>query len=299
MNIELAKTFLEVVASGSLARAADRLHVTHSTVTMRLKTLEEILRCRVLVRSKAGVSLTPAGNKFLRYAEILVRNWQLTRRQLALGPGFDEIFSVGADTLLWDDLMFHWATKTRQLRSNVALRCECGASDYLIRRLLQGWLDVCVVYEAPARKGLAVEKLFDDPLILVGTENRRARKSWDRHYVEIDWDESYRAQDEQYWGIHNETPHISVDNGPLGIRFLMEFGGTSWIPKRVLENGHFARPLFRLEGSPEYTRIAYLVYSEEAMQEKLSNISLKDLGQSIVNVLHKNEPIWPEQHKSK
>ena len=83
------------------------------------------------------------------------------------------------------------------------------------------------MYETQARKGLVVEKLFDDPLVLVGTENRKARETWDRNFIEIDWDESYHAQNEKYWGTFDETPHISVDNGPIGIRFLMEFGGST------------------------------------------------------------------------
>ena len=73
MNIELARTFLEVVAAGSLAGAAERLHVTHSTVTMRIKSLEDILRRKVLNRNRSGVTMTAAGAQFHPYAETLVR----------------------------------------------------------------------------------------------------------------------------------------------------------------------------------------------------------------------------------
>jgi len=39
MNIELARTFLEIIRSGNFNKAAERLHVTQSTVTMRVKAL--------------------------------------------------------------------------------------------------------------------------------------------------------------------------------------------------------------------------------------------------------------------
>ena len=50
MSIELARTFLEVVGSGSLAGAAERLNLTHSAITMRIKSLEQLMGRRLLVR---------------------------------------------------------------------------------------------------------------------------------------------------------------------------------------------------------------------------------------------------------
>lgn len=39
MDIELARTFLEIVRSGSFMAAAERLHVTQTTVTARVHNL--------------------------------------------------------------------------------------------------------------------------------------------------------------------------------------------------------------------------------------------------------------------
>ena len=46
MNIVLARTFLETLEAGNLNKAAARLHVTQSTVTMRLNALEDLLGVR-------------------------------------------------------------------------------------------------------------------------------------------------------------------------------------------------------------------------------------------------------------
>ncbi len=43
MDINLARTFLEIVASGNFVRAAERLHLTQTAVSMRVRTLEELL----------------------------------------------------------------------------------------------------------------------------------------------------------------------------------------------------------------------------------------------------------------
>ena len=43
MDIELARTFLEITRCGSLAAAAEKLHVTQTAITARVKNLESQL----------------------------------------------------------------------------------------------------------------------------------------------------------------------------------------------------------------------------------------------------------------
>lgn len=40
MDILLARTFLEIVSSGNFMRAAERLHVTQTAVSARVRTLD-------------------------------------------------------------------------------------------------------------------------------------------------------------------------------------------------------------------------------------------------------------------
>ncbi|MEE4464296.1 LysR family transcriptional regulator, partial [Azotobacter chroococcum] len=61
-------SFLEVARQRSFAKAADALAVSQPAMSKTLKELEEILDSRLFERSKSGVSLTPAGITFLRYA---------------------------------------------------------------------------------------------------------------------------------------------------------------------------------------------------------------------------------------
>lgn len=298
MNIELARTFLEVIGSGSLAGAADKLNLTHSAVTMRIKALEQLMGRRLLVRSKAGVTLTPAGVRFERHAEALVRTWQQTQRNMSLAPGFEGILSVGADASLWDDLMCDWACATRRERPKIAIRCESGGADRLIESLFQGWIDFCVVYEPQSRSGFVIERLFDDPMILVSSEDRGYLDHFDPAFIQIDWDEGYRASIESYDAERNETPHISTASAALGLRFLCEFGGSTWMPKRVFESRTFPRKLYPVKNAHVFERSAYLVYSKEAMRDWLPGISIDEVRSSLLNQLAAHTPIWSERGRS-
>ena len=62
MNIVSLQTFLAIVETGSLVRASQKMNVTQSTVTARLKTLEDEIGQVLLNRQKSGTTLTPAAS---------------------------------------------------------------------------------------------------------------------------------------------------------------------------------------------------------------------------------------------
>src|SRR5690606_19547731 len=105
MDIQLAKTFLEIVATRSFVRAAERLNVAQTTVSARVRTLEDLLGRQLFVRNKGGVSLTPAGEQLLRYAPTFVQLWERVRHQVAVPEGHQSLLAVGSEISLWQPLL--------------------------------------------------------------------------------------------------------------------------------------------------------------------------------------------------
>ena len=104
MDIELARTFLEIVSAGSFVRASERLHITQTAVSARIQALESQLGRPVFVRNKAGAHLTPAGREFVPYATQLIQVWERARHQVAMPPGYEAVLSLGGDFALWNSL---------------------------------------------------------------------------------------------------------------------------------------------------------------------------------------------------
>ncbi|HCP76440.1 MAG TPA: LysR family transcriptional regulator, partial [Pusillimonas sp.] len=88
--------FVEIVRKGSLAKAADELAITHSAASKSLRQLEDDVGDRLLERNRAGVSLTPSGEIFYRYAsasltalrqgiDMIAQSDQHARRAVLLG----------------------------------------------------------------------------------------------------------------------------------------------------------------------------------------------------------------------
>ena len=69
MNTDQLKLFLSIARHRSLSRAAAELDLGQATVSERLKALEAEVGTALFARQGRGVSLSPAGEAFLPYAE--------------------------------------------------------------------------------------------------------------------------------------------------------------------------------------------------------------------------------------
>ena len=82
MNLDHIRTFVEVAGCGNFHRAAETLNVTQSTVSARVKTMEEQFGRTLFKRSHSGVELTSAGHHFRRYALGRQRLWPQFQPQM-------------------------------------------------------------------------------------------------------------------------------------------------------------------------------------------------------------------------
>jgi len=88
MNIDFVRSFFVVVKAGSLNRAAEQLHISQSTLTRQIQTLENELGGKVFERSTAGVALTAAGQFLLENMRPVVASFDsiaATAREIAAG----------------------------------------------------------------------------------------------------------------------------------------------------------------------------------------------------------------------
>ncbi len=258
MNIDLARTFLEIAETGNFNKAAERLHVTQSTVSMRIKALEDEIGRPLFARSKAGTQLTAAGARFRRYATTLVRVWEQARQELALPPGLRAVLTVGGQFSLWDRMLLRWIPWMRAAMPDVALRVEVGLSDGLMRQLGEALIDIGIMYSPQSRPGLVTEKLLEERLVLVSTTPREIGH-WDDSYIFVDWGPEYRAAHSQAFPDLS-TPTVSVGLGALGLQHILANGGFGYFPMRVVRAYVQTGRLHLMPDAPEFRRPAYMVY---------------------------------------
>jgi LysR family transcriptional regulator, flagellar master operon regulator len=258
MDTELARTFLTVVAAGNFISAAERLHVTQSTVSARIHTLEEQLNCRLFVRNKAGTVLTPAGRQFQRHAGTLVRTVEQARQDVGIPVGYRAVLAVGGRFGLWENLLLHWLPLMQEEAPDVSLRAEIGLEEDLMQRLIEGRIDIAVMYTPQSRPGLKVDLLIEERLVLVSTSPTSEPKPG-KGYVYIDWGPEFFAKHSASFPEY-VSPGLMANVSWLGLQHILENGGSGYFPIRLvrssLERGH----LHLVQGAPEFRHPAYVVY---------------------------------------
>ena len=265
VETELARTFLTVVSAGNFISAAERLHVTQSTVSVRIRTLEEQLGCTLFVRNKAGTALTPAGRQFEKHASTLVRTIEQARHDVGVPRGFRAALTIGGRFGLWEQLLLKWLPLMRQALPDVSLRAEIGLEAELMQGLVEGRLDIGVMYTPQSRPGLRVELLFEERLVLVSSDPA-GRPEPGPGYVYIDWGPEFYARHSasfpDFIGLA-----LTVNIGWLGLQHILDNGGSGYFPIRLvrphLEAGRLTAPA----GAPEFALPAYVVYPSDADPE--------------------------------
>ncbi|RUU64701.1 LysR family transcriptional regulator, partial [Mesorhizobium sp. M2C.T.Ca.TU.009.01.2.1] len=72
LDLNLLKTFVAVVETGSLSNAAPRVGRSQSAVSMQMQRLEDIVGNQLLVRGPRTVTPNAIGEDFLVYARRLL-----------------------------------------------------------------------------------------------------------------------------------------------------------------------------------------------------------------------------------
>lgn len=261
MDIETARTFLEIVSSGSFMAAAERLHITQTAVSARVRTLEQQLGRPLFTRNKrAGVRLTPAGLRFVRHAASLVQGWERARQHVALPPGREDGISVGAEPAIWRPFLSEWLVWMHHRCPEVALRAEVEPPQRLLERIDDGSLDMAMLYNPAPRPGLVCELLLEEKLVLV-TSN--ADGSFDPHrYVHVDWGAGFWVNFQSAFP-DLPNPPVALSLGPLALTYVLEVGGAGYFRAGTVAPFVKRGALFPVQGAPEFSHSASVVYAAQ------------------------------------
>jgi len=262
MDTELARTFLAVIASGSFVEAAQRLHVTQSTVSTRIQRLEEALGAELFVRNKAGTTLTPAGRQFQRHAALLARTVEQARQEMGVVSGFRATLTIGGRLGLWEELLLRWLPMFISLAPDVAVKALIGFDEDLMQALIEGRASIGVMYAPQARPGLEIEPLLEEHIVMVSTNAKPPREP-QSDYIYVDWGPEFFAQHSLAFPNFSGAA-LTVNIGLLGLQYLLVNGGTGYFPARMVRDHELTGRLHRVTGAPEFHLFAYLCFPSKS-----------------------------------
>lgn len=266
MDTVLARTFLEIVSTGSFIAAADRLNVSQTAVSARVRTLEDLLQRRLFIRNRGGARLTAAGERFKVHAATLVDVWERARQQVALPSGSVDLVSLGAEVSLWNPLLSELLIRLRASDPALALRADVAGAATLLDCVQDGSLDLALVYDPEPRPDLVIELLLEEKLVMASTA---ADGSVDpQTYVHVDWGRAFGAShDAAFPQLANASVRISL--GPLALDYLLSVGGSGYFRLGVARELLAAGRLHRVAGAPEFSYSVHAAYSTRSSGRRL------------------------------
>jgi LysR family transcriptional regulator, regulatory protein for tcuABC len=160
--------FVQIVESGSLAKASRQLFIAQPALSQQMARLEDEVGKPLLVRSSRGVAPTENGDALYHHAKFMLRQMDqavaVARQEtaalsgrVALGLAPTTVCQLGLP------LTLHLQAKYPGVRLNVVE----GLSGHLEQMTRNGQLDLAVLFSQTAASDLTVEPLLEEELFVI------------------------------------------------------------------------------------------------------------------------------------
>ncbi len=152
LDLSTLRSFVTIAESGSMTRAAGRLFMTQSAISMQIKRLEKSLGLAVFDRSAQGMTTTTEGEQLLHFAnQMLALNDEVMGRLTS--PDYEGQVRLGVPS---DIIYPHvpWVLKDfSRDYPRVQIKLSSGSTLGLKHQFNQGLLDVVLTTERIASPG--------------------------------------------------------------------------------------------------------------------------------------------------
>lgn len=178
MDYDLLITFIYLAKLKNFTKTAEQLHVVQSTITSRIKQLENKIGKALFIRTNKNVELTKMGEVFLPYAKQLLSLQESAIFRLKSLESFKDTLNIGAVHSIYDCHVQDMILKYMQKNKEFSVKVTIAHSEELIQMLHENQLDIAFTYWDIKSPKFICEPFYSDKIVLVtGSQNRDAETS--------------------------------------------------------------------------------------------------------------------------
>lgn len=269
-----AEIFVAIARTQNFGKASRKLFLSLSTISLRLKALEEELGVTLVRRGrgKRSAELTAIGKMFLPLAEQWVQlHFQIDKFRSspsALSLTIGAINSANAYLLP----PLYRILSMNHVQLNLSIKTQKTSDLYAM--VQRGEVDIAIVYHPLSDPTLRVDPFLEEPFVLVSPSSPSepgAAATFDpeayvpEDEVYIHWSDSYAAWHDKWWK-NRGFPRLRVDTCQLIGVFLTrpeQWAIVPWSVARYLQETHRCTLIPLAEEPPR--RIYYLVQHIDAL----------------------------------
>ena len=242
MQIELIETFLDLCESKSFNQTADRLGVTQSTVSGRVKALEAAVGRKLFTRSRAGTALTTEGLRFEPHARALRHGWTtaLNATRDSAMAGVTMRIGIQHDLVAKDILPL--LTGLRRVLPDTAILFEADYSVQMCADLASGVQDIGILYSPRPQPDLFFETLGEVSYVMVSDHAGRLRDVDRSRYILANYAPAFAHSHD---ALLPQMAHVSVSIGQNAamVDLLTSLGGAAYVMRHsanaLVDTGHW------------------------------------------------------------
>lgn len=145
MNQRQLESFLAIAKHGSFAAAAERLFITQSAISARIKELEDDLGVELFDRSLKKVQLTIKGRELVQYAEQISVLFDEIRSKVGTAGAQSGVVRIGVVELVAITWMSKLLAVLRKEFPAVTVEFEVALRPPLLERMRSGNLDMAII----------------------------------------------------------------------------------------------------------------------------------------------------------
>ncbi|MBU6440591.1 MAG: LysR family transcriptional regulator [Betaproteobacteria bacterium] len=170
MDMRQLRYFVQIVESGSLAKASQTLYVSQPSLSQQLAKLEDEIGRKLLNRTARGVGPTPHGQALYNHAIFLLRQFNQTKAiarqevsqltgQVCVGLAPTTLGALGLPLL----------ERIRGTHPGILLNIIEGMSGHLEQLARAGQFDIAVLFRKLPAIELVSEPLLDEQLFVIAS----------------------------------------------------------------------------------------------------------------------------------
>ncbi|GEO25332.1 HTH-type transcriptional regulator CitR [Alicyclobacillus acidoterrestris] len=180
MELNWLNTFITAAEEGNFRRAAERLHIAQSTVTLHIQNIETYLETQLFDRVGRTVQLNSTGLGFLHYAREIMNHYNESIEYVARRlQGYQETIHISVSTLVATTRLPAWIRKFQALSPETEFSIEVTGSKEVLESVMNLSCDIGISRIPSEHEQIQCRKLYDDPIVLVGPRGIRQTNTVD------------------------------------------------------------------------------------------------------------------------
>ena len=172
MDLHYLEIFYEVAKAKSFTKAAEKLFINQSAVSIQVKKFEDILKVKLFDRSSKKIKLTYIGETLYKMAEDIFEKVKRAEKEISRVIEVDRArISIGASSIIAEpllpSLMKDFSSSHEEIEYNITI----SNKEHLLKLLKEGDLDIIIIdSEHIVDSNLEIISIEKGPYVLISSQ---------------------------------------------------------------------------------------------------------------------------------